>query len=125
MTALEPAVLAETERVVAARWQMGDLSDASQPGAWEQLRARLALRIAELLRQNRHKLMTALYVLDVPEMHYRAAMAQPDSQLQAEALAEAVLRREAQRVAARRRYQAHAGPGAAGPGADVDRRAGT
>lgn len=71
---------------------------------WEVLRQRLTERVRFLLDHDLNRLMTGLYLLDVPESACHAALTAPkavDASLQ---LADAILAREAEKAETRRRF---------------------
>lgn len=90
--------LVETQRALISNWGM-----APAPVAEDELSRRLLLealveRILHLFKYDYNKLLTALYMLDVPESRYRTALQQPDAAAKAHALAELILDRETARV---------------------------
>ena len=106
MSELTPAddtgLLADTRDALVERWHVRP--DAG--GDWEILLEALAERILGLLRDNPDRLYSALYVLDISERVTREAMAAPTMQGKALAMAKAILDRETQNIATRRRYAA-------------------
>lgn len=93
--------LAEARDILAAQWA-APLPKTNLNRA--QLLDALEERILELLETNQDKLMSTLYILDIAEARYNAAMGQPVLQAQARALAEAVFDRETEKIALRRKY---------------------
>jgi len=53
---------------------------------------------------NPRKLTTAVYLLDISERRYRAAMRRPGIAQKARTLAEIILERESEKIASRQRY---------------------
>jgi hypothetical protein len=100
---MEESDYREACALVARQWQVELPGDAQQDGAWEMLLDALAERIQILLDKDQAKLMRALYVLDVSEKRYKAAMAVPKEKV-ARALAQAVLDRETEKIASRKKY---------------------
>jgi len=72
---------------------------------WDVLEDELTDRILRLLTDRPEKLRRTLYILDVPEHHYRDAMALGSLDAAARALARAVLERESAKIESRRRYR--------------------
>ncbi len=70
------------------------------------LLAALTARVQDLIEHRPHKLTTAMYTLDVSEEKFTAAIALPDLEDQAEAVARLILEREAQKVESWRQYRA-------------------
>lgn len=98
------AILEDTRTALAERWSVPTVAARPEDEGWQSLREDLAARILELLRNRPEKLLTALYVLDIGERDYAAAMEQPTMDDRAWHLAQVVLERESRRVAMRRRY---------------------
>jgi hypothetical protein len=92
--------LINTTRLVQRQW---GLPEQSQPD-WEQLRAALCLRLAELLEDDFGGLVNAMYRMDVPENKFKDALVGGTTSEIAERLADIVLNRELQRLATRRKY---------------------
>jgi hypothetical protein len=99
-------LLADTRDVLVERWHVK--SDAGSD--WNILLEALAERILGLLRDNPDRLYSALYVLDISEKVTREAMNAPSMQDKACALAKAILDRETQKIATRRKYSAPSQP---------------
>jgi len=107
------ALLAETRDSLVERWHVRPDTE----GDWGVLLEALAERILGLLRDNPDRLFSALYVLDISERVYREAMTAPTLQDKALALAKAILDRETQKIATRRKYANPAqAPELEGPG---------
>lgn len=90
--------LVETQRALVRNW-----GTAPAPVADDDLNRRMLLealveRILHLFKYDYNKLLTALYMLDVPEARYRTALQQPDLAAKAQMLAELILDRETARV---------------------------
>ncbi len=79
------------------------LPAAAAPANREDLIQELTRRVESLLRHNGEKLMYYLYALDVPEDVVAQAFAQ-DTSPPARLIAEAILKREAERLHTRQRY---------------------
>jgi len=98
----DTGLLADTRDALVERWQVH--SDAGSD--WDILLEALAERILGLLRDNPDRLLSALYVLDISERVYREAMGAPTMPDKAVTLAKAILDRETQKIATRRKYAA-------------------
>ena len=96
----DTSLLADTRDALVERWNVRPDAESD----WEILLEALAERILGLLRDNPDKLFSALYVLDISERITREAMAAPTIQDKAAALAKAILDRETQKIATRRKY---------------------
>lgn len=98
----DPAHLAETQQALVEHWRVRGTE--SETLNWELLLDTLEERILDLLKNNPNKLLGTLYVLDISERTYNEAMRQDGMEARAHALAEAILRRESQKIETRRRY---------------------
>jgi len=94
--------LDDVRRELAARWGISPTQSAAQDR--EAILELLALRVEYLLEHNLDRLMSALYILDVPEDQFGEALAPGHEVKPARRLAEAILDREIARVNTRRRY---------------------
>lgn len=65
---------------------------------------KLAQRVAHMLRHDLDRLMSALYILDVPEEKFSDAIQRPTHERPERALAELILARELERMHTWRRY---------------------
>lgn len=93
--------LLETTRLLQRQW---GLPDQSNPD-WEQLRAALCRRLAELLEDDFGGLVNAMYRLDVAESRFKEALSGGSNNMQiASRLTDIVLERERQRLDTRRKY---------------------
>jgi len=99
-----PGELLETQEVLVADWGVVPLAEAEEDLNWRLLLEALAERIAWLLRSNPDKLVNAMYVLDIPEARYGQAMREPTTEAKALSLAQAILERESEKIAMRRKY---------------------
>lgn len=97
-------LLRETHAVLVSSWQVQPTEVRPEDLTWQLLREELAERILHLLKDRPNKLLTALYVLDIAEQRYAQAMEQPTMQDRAWDLAQAILERESQKIASRKRY---------------------
>lgn len=116
--------LLETQQVLVANWGVSPVSPEEEDLNWKLLLEALAERIVWLLRHNSGKLVNAMYVLDVSETRYAEAMAERSTEDKALALAQAILERESEKIAMRRKYANRQGPYLAefydDPGAPTD-----
>lgn len=65
----------------------------------------LAARVAWLMKHDYERLLNAVYLLDLSERRFRAAMALGSNEAAARALAELILEREREKFESRRRYR--------------------
>jgi len=84
-------------------WQVS-LATPPDGAPYDELLEALTRRIRHLLEHNLDRLMTALYILDVPEEHFREATASKPIDESAKDLARVVMAREMKRVETRRKY---------------------
>ena len=98
----DTGLLADTRDALVERWQVRP--DAGSD--WDILLEALAERLLGLLRDNPDRLFSALYVLDISERVSREAMGAPTMPGKAQALAKAILNRETEKIATRRKYAA-------------------
>ncbi len=98
----DSGLLADTRRELVEQWQVHPDTDSD----WDVLLEALSERILGLLRDNPDRLFGALYVLDISERVTREAMTAPTMTDKALALAKAILDRETQKMATRRKYAA-------------------
>ena len=71
---------------------------------WDVVCAALEERIAHLLRHDPRRLTTAMYLLDVSERSFAAAMDQPTTEDRAHTLALTGMERETQKIRTRLKY---------------------
>jgi hypothetical protein len=95
--------LTELHRALVQSWNIVPL-DAGVI-TWDDLLDTLSKRLAFLIRHDFNRLVTAMYLLDVSENRFNHAMSHPREAAQAEALAQVVLEREAQKMETRRRFR--------------------
>lgn len=95
----------DLESVQHALVQAWNLRPAEGPDGEQALFEALARRIEFLLRHDLDRLMTGLYVLDIPEAEFRACLAQPYTAAAARSLAQAIIAREREKAAARERFR--------------------
>jgi hypothetical protein len=77
---------------------------ARGPSDWHVILAALEERISHLLKHDPRKLTTAMYLLDISEKNFAAAMEQPTMEDRAHALACVVMERETQKIRTRHAY---------------------
>lgn len=92
--------LLETTRLMQRQW---GLPQQAQPD-WEQLRAALCKRLAELLEDDFGGLVNAMYRLDIAESRFKEALSGGTTMQIASRLADIVLERELKRLETRRKY---------------------
>lgn len=97
--------LLRTRQALVANWQIMLAGDAPEDLNWQLLLDALEERILSLLERNPHRLLTAVYLLDIPETRYQGAMSGSNLRDNARALAQVILERESAKIAMRRRYQ--------------------
>ena len=93
-------------QALALRWEMDPPAVQEGPSAYAVLLEELAERVSFLLLHRHQKLMASLYILDISERRYRAAMAAETHAERAHELALAILERETEKIASRRKYSA-------------------
>ena len=71
----------------------------------DDLRNGLALRVAFLLKHDYQRLVSAMYLLDIPEEGFEGATAGKDIAKAAEDLAEIIFEREIEKLESRKRYR--------------------
>jgi hypothetical protein len=75
-----------------------------QPLGREALLEELARRVDHMIRHDFDRLMSSLYILDVPEAKFSAALERPAGERPARLLAELILDREIERMHTWQRY---------------------
>jgi hypothetical protein len=101
----EPEILREASLILAHHWGLHP-EQLADPSDYALLRDALRDRILHLLLHNPNKLMSALYIVDVPERRVAQALDQPTTEDRAYDLACAILERETQKIRARHQYAA-------------------
>lgn len=101
---MEKDELIETQRALAQNWALVPADENAENWSKEELLRALASRVRHYLENDFHKLMNALYRLDISEEKYHAAMALPTLDQSAAALAESILEREIQKMRTRKNY---------------------
>lgn len=102
---------AEACQVLATRWGVVPAVHAQAHGDYAYLLDELTERVSHLMLHRNQKLMASLYILDISERRYNAAMEAPNHAARARALAQAILERETEKIASRRKYAAAPRPG--------------
>jgi Mn-containing catalase len=97
---------AEACHALAQRWGVPERTDASGPSDYDMLLEVLTERVGHLMLNRHQKLMSSLYVLDISERRYNEAMSASNHAARAAALARAILERETEKIASRRKYAA-------------------
>ncbi len=109
-------VLAETCLALSERWDIRLEDDPGASSDYELLLDVLTERVSHLMMHRNQKLMASLHILDISERRYKAAMSAPTHADRAAALARAILERETEKIASRRKYAAAPREGLSPPG---------
>jgi hypothetical protein len=96
--------LPEARQILAQQWGVRTIAEAPEDLHWELLLEALAERIEWLFKHDYNRLVTAVYLLDIGEARFRAALDQPGMAERARDLAQAILERESEKIISRRRY---------------------
>ncbi|HNR29785.1 MAG TPA: hypothetical protein PKI11_02750 [Candidatus Hydrogenedentes bacterium] len=107
--------LIETQRALEGRWGVKPPLVTDEALNRRLLLEALAERIRYLFEHDYNRLLTGLYLLDVNESQYQAALARPDLDAKAFALAEMILERETRRVLTWLKYASKRAADAAPP----------
>lgn len=91
---------------LALRWGVKPVAGGPGANDYALLLEVLTERVSYLMMHRNQKLMSSLYVLDVSERRYNDAMAAGTHAARAAALARAILERETEKIASRRKYAA-------------------
>ena len=102
----EPTELEEARQILATRWGVQAQGGVGEPSDYDLLLEVLTDRVGNLLAHRHQKLMASLYILDISEQRYNDAMNAPTHLKRAERLARAILERETEKIASRRKYAA-------------------
>lgn len=100
----EKALLEATKRALVDGWHIAPLGNSPYDLNRQLLLEALSERILYLLRYRPEKLLSALYILDIGEAVYQAAMEQDTMDDRAWALAEAIYDRETEKIRLREKY---------------------
>ena len=97
--------LAAVHEALVRQWGLWPLD----PGrlARESLLDELGRRIGFLLRHDLDRLMSSMYILDVPEEKFADAIRRPPAEHPERILAEVILDRELEKMQSRKRYARH------------------
>jgi len=101
---MDPEQINELKSALVRNWRIRVRDDEAILNE-DQLFEAMQGRIAQLLRGDMQKRLTAIYWLDISEKKFEAAMALPGMDKVARALARTVLERESQRHQSRRQYR--------------------
>ena len=88
-------------KVLSKNWGLSD----TQTLQMEDLRKALQAKITEMLQNDLHALVQAMYRLDINETKFHAAMAAPGLDQQASSLSDLIIEREIQRIEFRERFR--------------------
>ena len=94
----------DAQRELIARWHLSEGLAKNVPSDYNALLEALTHRVHHLMTRDMQRLLTAMYVLDIGEERFRAAMAAPDALEAARSLAQTILDRELEKAASRRKY---------------------
>lgn len=93
--------LQELSHALTQSWNLSNTGDAADRDA---LRVILAERVAFLMRHDLQRLLSAMYLLDIPEARFNAAMRNDDVDVAATELGGIILDREQQKIDTRNAY---------------------
>ncbi|MBI5092250.1 MAG: hypothetical protein HZB26_07355 [Candidatus Hydrogenedentes bacterium] len=98
--------LAATQDALVQNWSIVPVAPETEGFGREALLEALKQRVLYLIQHDFNRLMTAMYILDVAEERFKAAMATPGGlDNAAKAVAEVILEREMQKVITRQKYR--------------------
>lgn len=109
------SVIQETCNALAERWDIRPQDKEGAATDYDLLLEVLTERVSYLMTYRNQKLMASLYVLDISERRYNDAMSASTHADRAAALARAILERETEKIASRRKYAAAPREGIAPP----------
>lgn len=89
------------QKALSQNWGLTD----TQTLQMEDLRKALQIRIAQMLQDDLHALVQAMYRLDIDENKFHAAMAAPGLDRQVSSLSDLIIEREIQRIEFRERFR--------------------
>lgn len=96
---------ADTHEALVQDWSIVPVPPGEEHSGREALLLALKNRVRYLMQHDFNRLMTAMYILDVEEERFKAAMAVSGVDASASALAEVILEREIEKAATRRKYR--------------------
>lgn len=99
---MEPNDLEPIRHALVQGW---NLRPGEGPDTEHALLDALTRRVEFLLRHDLDRLMTGLYVLDIPESRFRESLAQTDTSSASRTLATAIIAREREKAATRERFR--------------------
>lgn len=102
---MEEPDYADTHEALVQDWSIVPVAPGQGGDGREALLLALKNRVLYLIQHDFNRLMTAMYILDVAEARFKAAMAVPGLDNSAAALAEVILEREIEKAATRRKYR--------------------
>jgi hypothetical protein len=102
MEGMEPCDLECVHRALVQQWGIWPLGPSRL--AREALIEELGRRVDFLLRHDLERLMTSMYLLDVPEEKFAEAVRRPAHEGPARILAEIILEREVEKMQTRQQY---------------------
>jgi hypothetical protein len=102
---MEEPDFADTHEALIKDWSIVPVAPEQHSSGREALLLALKNRVKYLMQVDFNRLMTAMYILDVEEDRFKAAMAISGVDASAAALAEVILEREMQKVITRQKYR--------------------
>ena len=105
MPPTEEPDLTATQEALVQDWAIVPVAPESEGFGRETLLEALRQRVLYLIQKDFNRLLTAMYILDVAEERFKAAMATPGLDNAAKAVAEVILEREMQKVITRQKYR--------------------
>ncbi len=99
---MEKHDLLDIHQALVQQWGITPLGE--ERIAWEALMKELSRRIDFMLKHDFERLMSSMYMIDVPEQSFSEAVKLPEQDNAARAIAELIIEREAQKMESRKRY---------------------
>ena len=99
---MEEHDLQDIHQALVQQW--GVLPIGEERIAWDALVEALSRRINFLLNHDFERLMSCMYMIDVPEQRFSEAVKLPEKDRPARAIAELIIEREVQKMESRKRY---------------------
>lgn len=99
---MEKHDLLDVHQALVQQWGISPLGE--ERIAWEALMKELSRRIGFLLKHDFERLMSCMYMIDVPEQSFSEAVNLPEKDGPARAIAELIIEREVQKMESRKRH---------------------
>ena len=99
---METSKLQDIHSALVQHWSIQPVEEERMDR--EALLDELSRRVEFLLKHNYERLLSSMYMIDVPEEQFAEAIKRPPEEQPARAVAELILAREMQKVESRRRY---------------------